>query len=246
MKLAKPFWRGGVREFMYMCAGPGLLEGDHLDISLEIGKGCSALATGQSYTKIFKSERVGSAMSVTASIGEGARLFYQPPPVIPFAGSSFKANSVFRLERSSRLFLCDAVSCGRAGMSERFMFDGYMSRTAVYVEDKPVFLDNTRLNPKEYNPAGIGFFEGHTHMGFVYVYGFDVTLPAAPDGAEAALTAASAGTVIRILADSGDTITNFAAGILTKCMKQEGSYPVIPGQARNDGVEKPYGHTTSE
>jgi urease accessory protein len=218
LKLAKPFWRGGVREFMYMCASPGMLEGDSLNINLEIGNGCAALVTGQSYTKIYKSERACPTMYVTASVGEGARLFYQPPPVIPFAGSRFKANSVFRLRDSSKLLLCDAVCCGRAGMGERFMFDCYMSRTAVYVEDKLVFLDNARLAPNEYNPAGLGFFEGYTHMGFVYVYGFDVAPPTAPDGTELALTAASAGAVIRILADSGDAVTSVAADILTKCM----------------------------
>ncbi|MDR0819231.1 MAG: urease accessory protein UreD [Oscillospiraceae bacterium] len=217
LKFAKPFYREGVTEFMYMCAGPGLLDGDSLNMTYEIGKDCSAMVTGQSYTKIFKSEREGASMSVSVNVGENASLFYCPAPTIPFAGSRYKANSVVGLTRSSRLLLCDAVSCGRVGMGERFEFDSFNSRISVYVDGELVFLDNTRLVPEEVRPDGIGFFEGHTHLGLIYAYGFDIAIPPQVSDAEAAITNAAAGVVVRILADSGDAITRLARQILSQC-----------------------------
>lgn len=210
IKIAKPFYREDHTEVMMMAASAGLLDGDHYDIRVHVGENCALGFTGQSYTKIFRSEREGAGQDVSIRVDSGGKFLYMPCPVIPFAGSRYAAKTEVRLAPDSRFAMCDILSCGRGAMKERFLFDSYRSRTAVYVGEKLVFLDNVRLCPGETDLSGIGFFEGHTHAGVVYLYGIrPEDLPELP-GVEAAVTEAAAGICVRMAADSADEIVGLA------------------------------------
>ncbi|MGN0552357.1 MAG: urease accessory protein UreD, partial [Oscillospiraceae bacterium] len=174
IKIAKPFYRDDHTEVMMMTASAGILEGDRYDIGISAGKNTALKFTGQSYTKIFKAENSGASQRIDISAEEGAKLIYMPCPVIPFGQSVFSSQTEIHLADNSRFAMCDIISCGRAAMNESFKFSSYRSRTAVHIGGKLKFLDNVRLVPQEAEISGIGFFEKHTHMGMIYVYGFDV------------------------------------------------------------------------
>lgn len=174
IKIAKPFYYDDHTEVMMMAASAGMLEGDNYDISIHTGENCSMKFTSQSYTKVFRSEAEGSSQNVDITVGRGGKLLYMPCPLIPFAESRYTARTEVHLDKNCRFAMCDILSCGRAVMNERFLFDSYRSRTAVYVSDRLVFLDNIWLKPAENELSGIGFFEDHTHAGMIYIYGADV------------------------------------------------------------------------
>ncbi|MGN1303585.1 MAG: urease accessory protein UreD [Oscillospiraceae bacterium] len=210
IKIAKPFYRDDHTEVMMMTASAGILEGDRYDIGISAGKDTALKFTGQSYTKIFKAEKSGASQRIDISAEEGAKLLYMPCPVIPFGQSVFNSQTEIHLAENSRFAMCDILSCGRAAMNESFKFSSYRSRTAVYIGEKLKFLDNVRLAPEEAELSGIGFFEKHTHMGMLYVYGFDIDELPEFDRIEAAVTKAESGVCIRIAADSADEIVRFA------------------------------------
>lgn len=219
IKIAKPFYRNEYTEVMMMTASAGILEGDRYDIGINAGKDTALKFTGQSYTKIFKSENRGASQRVDISAEEGTKLLYMPCPIIPFGHSVFNSQTEIHLAENSRFAMCDIISCGRVAMKESFMFDLYRSRTAVYIGEKLKFLDNARLVPSEAELSGIGFFEKHTHMGMIYVYGFDIGELPECDGIEAAATTAEMGICIRISAYSADEIVHFSEKVLNGFFK---------------------------
>lgn len=207
LKIAKPFYGDNCTEVMIMTASAGMLEGDIYDIGINVGENASLKFMGQSYTKLFKSDKNGSAQKVSINVENGGRLLYFPRPVIPFAESVYSAETEIHLDGNSRFAMCDIISCGRTAMDERFLFKSYRSRTLVYVDEKLVFLDNMRLVPSEINLFGIGFFENYSHIGMMYAYGYN-SLPELSEVSkiEAAVSKASEGFCIRAAANSADTI----------------------------------------
>lgn len=212
-KIAQPFLNGSMSEIMIMQASAGILAGDKHYMEFVIGAGSKAIITGQSYTKLFNMSGGSACQNIKITVADGAELYYMPCPVIPFRGSDFESNINIDISESSRLFIWDILSCGRAGMGEKFEFRSYRQRTEVTIGGRPVFIDNTRLVPAERDFGGIGFFEARSHIGTAYLYGFDsVSLPES-NGITAAKTNALQGVLVRVLADSGEDAVNYLKSI---------------------------------
>lgn len=215
-KVAKPFVYKDHTEIMIMMASAGMLDGDVYNHIYEIGERSRVKITGQSYTKIFKCEKSGVEQNVKITAGENAVLYYCPCPVIPFGESIFSSKTEFHIKRSSVLMFCDIFACGREAMGERFLFTSYLSKNRVYIDDVPVFWDFTRLIPKETELSGIGFFEGYSHIGLIYIYGKEIEQIPKTDGLETSMTKAAAGVCIKVLGNSADEIVCFFKDITEK------------------------------
>lgn len=202
IKIAKPFYRKDHTEIMMMTASAGMLDGDEYDIEIIVKSGAALKFTGQSFTKIFKSgEKGGASQKVKITVENGGKLYYFPQPVIPFTDSIFDCRTEVYLESGSSFVMQDIFSVGRTAMNEYLAFTKYRSRTAVYVDEKLVFLDNVKLVPKDTDFSEIGFFEGYTHSGMMYAYNMNA-VPAAIG------TASHKGKVFRTLADSAEAVSS--------------------------------------
>jgi urease accessory protein len=215
-KVAKPFYRdNGYTEIMVMCASPGILAGDRYDMRFDLSDDTKTIISEQSYRKLYNTGDDFSRQNTEIKAGENAALYYVPYPVIPFAGSRFHSRTDIFLRPSSKLIFGEILTCGRNGMGERFAFREFCSRTAVYVDGKPVFLDNSRLlgsAAKDHDTefSGLGFFEGYSCQGVFFLYGFgDVSLPER-EGIQAAVSKSSAGFTVRSLGDSANSLYRFA------------------------------------
>ncbi|MGN0601064.1 MAG: urease accessory protein UreD [Oscillospiraceae bacterium] len=191
-----------------MAASAGILEGDVYDIEINVKENAVLKFTGQSYTKVFKADKLGSKQNVRINVEQGGTLIYAPCPVIPFGGSIFDVRTEVNIHPNSRLAMTDILSSGRTAMNEEFAFKSYRSRTVVCIDKKPVYLDNRRLVPEETPLRGIGFFEGYTHTGSAYFYGtdkqaLDEALSQYSSG-EAALSLAAAGISVRAAGNGAD------------------------------------------
>lgn len=214
LKIAKPFYRKGRTDVMMMAASAGMLEGDHYEISINVKSGAALKYSGQSYTKVFQSEAVGARQDTEIYVEPSGTMLYFPQPVIPFAGSVFCGATTVRLSKHCKFAMCEIVACGRSAMREQFKFLNYSSRTEIWVENRLVFLDSTRLIPGTMDLAGLGYFEGYSHQGLLYLYSEDdILLPEHPD-MEAAKTAAVEGTVVRMLGNSADSMYRFAETVV--------------------------------
>ena len=213
-KITKPFENGAMIEIMIMQASAGILEGDNHDIELKICSGSKVIITGQSYTKIFRMDKGSAEQRVKIVVEKDAFLFYLPCPVIPFKKSEFiNINEVY-LEEGAHFVMQDVFACGRKAMGERFEFRKYHSRTAVYENNKLVFVDNTRLVPKEMDISDIGYFEGYTHQGMAYFYGIKEVSSYESDSLVSAVTNAKKGQFMRFLGNSSDEIESYIKNII--------------------------------
>ena len=219
MKIARPFYHDDFTEVMVMSASAGFLEGDRYDISMSLTEHASLKLTGQSYTKVFRASQYGAVQNMKVTMKNNSTLACLLPPIIPFSGSMFRNQVEIHLECGCQLLLCEIISCGRIGMGERFAWKKLQTRTIVYQDDIPVFLDSQMLLPHHNSCSGIGFFEGHTHIGTIYTYGAEDAV--LPDQFIASKTRAAKGMCIRILADSTEEILsclskiNFTGGYLS-------------------------------
>jgi len=220
-KIAKPFYRdNGYTEIMVMCASPGILAGDKYNMQFDLSNNTKTIISEQSYRKLYNTGDDFSQQNTRIQAGEDAALYYVPYPVIPFAGSRFRSRTDIFLRPSSKLIFGEILTRGRDGMGERFAFSEFCSRTIVYVDNKPVFLDNSRLLSSavkdrvvkdcETDFSGLGFFEGYSCQAVFFLYGFDgVSLPER-EGIQAAVSKSSAGFTIRALGDSANSLYRFA------------------------------------
>lgn len=214
IKIAKPFCYKDYTKIMMMTASAGILEGDFYDIEIEVCEKSALKFTGQSYTKLFKASDNGASQKVKLTVKDGGKLLYFPTPVIPFGDSIFQSKTEVHLSGQSKFAMLDVISCGRKAMNEEFRFKYYRSRTAVYIDGVLSFLDNQRLAPEETALGGVGFFEGFSHIGMMYIYGVNkFDLPECKN-VEAAITNANKGLCVRIFADSGDEIVRYSKKII--------------------------------
>jgi urease accessory protein len=78
-------------------------------------------------------------------------LVVAPDPVQAFAGANYTQDQQFRLEPDSGLVLVDWFTAGRAACGERWAFERFQSRNAVWYGPReagsaPDFLDSVRLS----------------------------------------------------------------------------------------------------
>ncbi|MCI5750941.1 MAG: urease accessory protein UreD [Oscillospiraceae bacterium] len=172
-KLYSPFYEENTAKFISMCAAAGVLAGDSHHISLYIGEGCDVHFTDQGYQKLFDTDGGSSAQRVDISVGAGACLKYLPHPVMTFGGCVHRAVNNVDIRSDSRLVFGEIYCCGRTAMGEEFALERFSSRTEIRIDGRADFIDNTLIEPKKLPVRGLGFFEGFTHTGILYVYSSD-------------------------------------------------------------------------
>lgn len=218
-KVMRPFREGNRTKAVLMTASAGILAGDRQELRFTVEEGADLTVTGQGYTKLFRCEEEPSGQCVSASVAPGGTLRYLPRPVTPFGGSDFSCRAEVSLAAGSRLVWSEIVSAGRVGMGERFQMRRYHSRLLVRREGVPVFLDHCLLTPERVNCSSVGFFDGCSHMGMLYLCGGgDETalleaIRALPFAGRMGASRAREGVVVRALADRGERIEALFAAV---------------------------------
>jgi urease accessory protein len=74
-------------------------------------------------------------------------------------------------DSTSKLFLLDILSCGRAVRGERFAYRRFGSKVQIYRGGKLVYRDNTRYEPEKMPMESLGMYEGYSHMPNIFLSG---------------------------------------------------------------------------
>jgi urease accessory protein len=121
----------GPSAWVYLATyGGGLVGGDTLDISIDVGRRAVALVATQASTKVYRSH-LGASQRLRARAADGSLLVLLPDPVTAFSGSRYVQEQHVDLDHSASLVLVDWLTAGRMASGERWQFDGYTSRTFV-------------------------------------------------------------------------------------------------------------------
>jgi urease accessory protein len=121
----------GSSAWVYLATyGGGLLGGDALDTSIDVGRHATALVATQASTKVYRSG-LGASQRLHARAADGSLLVLLPDPVTAFSGSRYAQEQCVELDESASLVLVDWLTAGRMASGERWQFDGYTSRTFI-------------------------------------------------------------------------------------------------------------------
>jgi urease accessory protein len=131
--------------------GGGLLDGDRLEVDVEVAPGAAALLGTQASTKVYRSPSGGSGSSqrLRATVGAGALFVAVPDPVVCFADARYEQAVEVDLGPSASALLLDGYTCGRSARGERWAFRRYASRTTVTRDGAHILVDAVRLDPAE-------------------------------------------------------------------------------------------------
>lgn len=128
--------------------GGGLVDGDAIDLDVEVDEGAHAVVTTQASTKVYRSTRE-SSQRLHARVGRNALLVVAPDPVVCFAGARYRQEQTFDLDASASLVFVDWITAGRHRSGERWAFARYASRLAIRRARHLVVYDAVVLDPAD-------------------------------------------------------------------------------------------------
>nr|GAT44084.1 predicted protein [Mycena chlorophos] len=151
LKLLSPrLHRPGVATAYLITYGGGLVSGDEVVISGEVGAGASLVLLTQGSTKIFKYRPGRRAASLGGSVTRqqlemsveaGGALFLLPDPVTCFEAASYESVQRFRIAKDASLAVVDWITAGRKTRGEEWAFARYLSINEIFVDGKRVAKD---------------------------------------------------------------------------------------------------------
>jgi urease accessory protein len=111
--------------------GGGLVDGDHVDLHVNVAEDAWLTLATQASTKVYRSDAHGTSQTLFAEVAQRGVLVCLPDPVVPFAGARYKQRATLKLAPDSSLVWLDGVTCGRRLSRERWSFAHYSSRIVV-------------------------------------------------------------------------------------------------------------------
>lgn len=165
-KIMLPFEKkGGGIQVMLLSASAGIMEGDRQDFRFEILPGADLEFVSQSYDKIHPMREGCAKRNTCVRVAANASFCFNPQPTIPFAGSAFENRMEIDLEDQTSAFqMSEIFSCGRHASGESFAYRFYRSLVEIRRAGRLVYRDNTRFEPSLFDMAGLGMYEGFTHL----------------------------------------------------------------------------------
>ena len=124
--------------------GGGLVDGDALNLDVEVGAGAAALLSTQASTKIYRSPS-GTRVHLEARVADEGLLVVAPDPVVCFAGARYEQTQRFALTGTAALVVVDWLTSGRRAMGERWAFDRYVGRLTVHHDGRLLVHDALSL-----------------------------------------------------------------------------------------------------
>ncbi len=127
----------------------GILGGDSLALTMDVGAAAQVQVTSTSATRVYRARdgALPAQLRTHVTVAGGALLEYLPDPVIPFAGSRFEQRTSITLHESAGLFWWETISCGREAAGERFQFESLFSHTEIRSGRQLIAVEHWRLEP---------------------------------------------------------------------------------------------------
>src|SRR5215207_6102789 len=150
LQVVRAFPSGGAATLAHLHnLSGGVLGGDTLELSVEVGGGASAQLTSTGATRLYRC-RPGSPAAVQRQgfrVGPGALLEYLPDELIPFAGARYRQETRIDLSDGAGLFWWEAVAPGRAARGELFEYDSLHFTLDLTACGLPLSLERVALEP---------------------------------------------------------------------------------------------------
>src|SRR4051812_16022428 len=118
--VSKPYRDGDSRTLLVQVVNPtaGILSGDRLESTIEVGAGASLLVTAPSASRIFKMKEGRAEFRQRFTVAKDGWLEMMPEPLVPHRGSSYRQITQVEVEAGGGLFFADLLVAGRVGHGE--------------------------------------------------------------------------------------------------------------------------------
>jgi urease accessory protein len=133
----------------------GLAGGDRFDWGVELGDAARCTVITQACEKVYRALEGPATVSVTLSVGRGARLDWLPRETILFDGARLNRALDIRMAPGARLLALEAVLLGRRAMGEHTPFVHLRDRWRVWNDTGLIFADEVRLDDAHWTEAAL-------------------------------------------------------------------------------------------
>jgi urease accessory protein len=124
--------------------GGGLVDGDDLEVDIEVERGATLVVFTQASTKVFR----GSSRQCLRARVAGT-LVVLLDPVACFAGARYEQRTEIALEDDGACVVLDGFTSGRPAYGERWRMDGLLMRTRVTRGATRLLDDAVRLDARD-------------------------------------------------------------------------------------------------
>lgn len=175
MRILRPHYLDDSGQVCYVLVNPGgaYLGADLYVLDVEVGDGAKLLLTTQSATKIYRTPGSFAEQRMTLRLGEGAQLELAPDQLIAYREASYRQNTHITVRPSSSLVMAEVVTPGWSPDGASFRYEELRLRNEIHVEApggiELLALDNLLIRPPLNDVTGLGFMEGHSHLGSLVV-----------------------------------------------------------------------------
>ena len=173
LKVMRPIYLSKSGQVCYYILNPGggYLDGDRYKMRFSLEKQARATLTTQSSTKVYKTPTDHAYQETEIILKDGSYLEYLPDTLIAYRGAKYKQKNIFRMDRTSMLLYSDIITPGWCPDGKHFSYDLVQLINEFYLEDELVVFDHLKLTPSNQQIHGLGFMEGYTHLGSMFVIG---------------------------------------------------------------------------
>lgn len=135
----------------------GLLGGDSLGLSVQLGAGARVQLTTTGATRIYRPREAALPVSQISEIavGENALLEYVPDAIVPFAGARYSQRTTIHLATGAGIFWWEILAPGREARGEIFEYECVEMKTDLVAMGRPIAAERVRLEPRRRNLADL-------------------------------------------------------------------------------------------
>ena len=148
LRMQKPLYPEGeaVCHAIVLHPPAGIVGGDVLDISVEVGPLAHALLTTPGAGKWYRSGGRQAAMTQSLRVAKDGICEWLPQEAIIFDGAEASLTTHVELEAGARFFGAEMSCFGRTGSGERFTQGRYSSHTRIRIDGRAVWLERGRVD----------------------------------------------------------------------------------------------------
>lgn len=160
LKVQRPFYPEGVEvcHSAILHTAGGIVGGDRLAIDLQLQPHTHALVTTTAAGKVYRTNGLEAQQTVKIEIAEGACLEWLPLETIVFDQAIYRQDIHIDLAPSATWLGWEVTRFGRSARGEKFLAGNWRSRTEVWQQGKPLWIDRQWLPGSEelfYSPHGL-------------------------------------------------------------------------------------------
>ena len=160
LKVQRPFYTEGpeVCHSAILHTAGGIVGGDRLSLDFHLGDRAHALITTAAAGKVYRSQGLEAQQTINIQIAPGACCEWLPQETIIFNGANYRQDLRVELAPGATWAGWEITRFGRTARGERFEQGHWRSRTEVWQQNHPLWIDSQFLqggSPMLDHPHGL-------------------------------------------------------------------------------------------